>query len=595
VNLDKVLKALSEMRANSGAHDATPIALDESSVRSFDVDGRLHVATTNISKAAVNPYKGSEIPFYEELGLDKDQIYQLFRDPDELAKAANTFNNIPLLSKHVPVTAIDHHPELVIGSTGTDAGFEGPYLRNSLVVWAKPGIDDIESNGKKELSSAYRYRADMTSGEFEGQKYDGVMRDLIGNHVALVSDGRAGPDVVVGDSAENVRKANTGVVAGKKKERMMSKKKVTRQAAITLGVLGSWLRPKLAMDTKIDLGPLVKDLTAKNFTERKPKIAKDLEKLTKGKLAQDASIGEVAQLLDLIDSHDVAEDEPEIEAAMVPGETMLEQERKDGDRRLVQDDDPTGEVEAFLKDKLSGADLQHVCNIMRGGAEDVGEHHAEGEEQLEELGAATDDSETAEEREANRRSEKWSEGKGEKALDRRRAMDRSKGAKDEPAERQEMAERIKEEEKKGKGAQDRRRHAMDDPPPFKGMPKKGGGGVMDKHAMDAALKSVSEQTEKRVLETQRSIRRAEREVAPWVGNMAMDEATCADDVYGAALKALNVDTDDIHPSAWPTILKLQPLPGQRRGQGSEPRVAMDAKSIQTFNDMFPDAARIGLT
>jgi len=53
---------------------------------------------------------------------------------------------------------------LVIGSTGTNAAFEAPYLRNSLVVWARDAIDDIESDVKKELSSAYRYRADMTPG-----------------------------------------------------------------------------------------------------------------------------------------------------------------------------------------------------------------------------------------------------------------------------------------------------------------------------------------------------------------------------------------------------------------------------------------------
>ena len=137
--------------------------------------------------------------------------------------------------------------------------------------------------------------------------------------------------------------------------------------------------------------------------------------------------------------------------------------------------------------------------------------------------------------------------------------------------------------------------ARDDPPPFKGMPKKGGGGVMDKHAMDAALNKAVEEAKKQTLETQREIRRAEREVRPWVGDLAMDEAMCADDVYGAALTALKVDIDDIHPSAWPTILKLQPRPGTGKGGStSNPRVAMDAKAVRDFNEMFPDARRIGL-
>jgi 8-oxo-dGTP pyrophosphatase MutT (NUDIX family) len=176
------------------------LAFDRSSVRTYDRDGRLHVEITNISKAAVNPYIGREIPDYLAFGLEPDRVYQLLRDPDELAKAAPTFNNVPLLSRHVPVTADDHKPDLVIGCTGTDSAFEAPYLRNSLVVWARDAIDDIESDVKKELSSAYRYRADMTPGTYEGVPYDGVMRDIIGNHVALVREGRAGPTVVVADA-----------------------------------------------------------------------------------------------------------------------------------------------------------------------------------------------------------------------------------------------------------------------------------------------------------------------------------------------------------------------------------------------------------
>jgi hypothetical protein len=41
----------------------------------------------------------------------------------------------------------------------------------------------------------------MTPGTYGGIKYDGVMRDIVGNHVALVEEGRAGADVHVGDAA----------------------------------------------------------------------------------------------------------------------------------------------------------------------------------------------------------------------------------------------------------------------------------------------------------------------------------------------------------------------------------------------------------
>lgn len=172
------------------------LALDRAS-RTYDADGRLHVAIANISKANVCCYSGKEIPDADRLGLNPEEAYFLLRDPDELAKGASTFRNLPLLWKHVPVTAVDHHPELVIGATGSDAKFVSPYLQNSLVIWADRSIEGIESGRRCQLSSAYRYTVDMTPGRFQGVEYEGIMRDIIGNHVALVREGRAGPDVAL--------------------------------------------------------------------------------------------------------------------------------------------------------------------------------------------------------------------------------------------------------------------------------------------------------------------------------------------------------------------------------------------------------------
>ena len=176
-------------------------AFDRAAVRSEDADGRLHVTMTPISKAAINPYLGREIPNWQELGLHPDRVYRLFRDPAELKRAAATFNNLPLLLTHAPVTAEDHRPELVVGSTGTDGIFSPPFLQNSMVIWSRLAIDAVTSGARRQLSCGYRYRPDMTPGTADGQAYDGVMRDIVGNHIALVAEGRAGPDVIVADSA----------------------------------------------------------------------------------------------------------------------------------------------------------------------------------------------------------------------------------------------------------------------------------------------------------------------------------------------------------------------------------------------------------
>lgn len=177
------------------------LAFDRASVRSFDKVGRLQVTKSNISKANVCPYFGREIPNHEALGLDPDKIYRLWRHPDELKKAAATFNNIPLLNIHIPDFPGDPPRESRVGVTHSSAEFDGTYLTNGLSVWDNSAIAGIETEEQEELSSSYQYVADMTTGTTpSGEVYDGIMRDIVGNHVALVETGRAGSDVLVADS-----------------------------------------------------------------------------------------------------------------------------------------------------------------------------------------------------------------------------------------------------------------------------------------------------------------------------------------------------------------------------------------------------------
>lgn len=266
--------------------DAAVIAFDRSSVRTYDSFGRLHVAVCNVSKACVNPYLGREIPGWQELGLDPDRVYKLLRDPEELAKAADSFNRLPLMLKHVAVTAQDessHQPNEVVGALGSHARFVHPYLQNSLVIWGKPGIDAVEAEAQKELSSGYRYRADMTPGSYEGDSYDGVMRDIVGNHVALVKEGRAGPDVVVGDSKEHLKMANI---------------RTTLTGHIALGALAIALPPMIAMDQRVDLGPFLQRLSRKAIKKDRKGLETVLRGALDGKMAKDAEIEDVARLLD---------------------------------------------------------------------------------------------------------------------------------------------------------------------------------------------------------------------------------------------------------------------------------------------------------
>lgn len=187
-------------KAKTGAQVQSVLAFDRASVRMTDIDGVMHISRTPITKACVNGYYGREIPDSEDMGLEPDRLYKMLRCPDELKKAVPSANRRPLLNTHLPFLASAPPKDAVVGSTGENAEFDFPYLYNSMVNWDSASIAGIESGQQREISSSYRYRADMTPGVYNGEEYDGVMRDIVFNHVAIVPDGRAGPDVLVYDS-----------------------------------------------------------------------------------------------------------------------------------------------------------------------------------------------------------------------------------------------------------------------------------------------------------------------------------------------------------------------------------------------------------
>jgi hypothetical protein len=271
------------------------LAFDRGSVRKLDKVGRLQIGASNISKANVCGYYGREIPKAEELGLDPDKLYQLYRDPEELKKAASTFNNIPVhQTVHIPDFPNDPPRNNRVGVTHSNCTFDGTYLINGLSIWDNSAIAGIETEEQEQLSSSYQYRADMTPGTTpDGVHFDGVIRDIVGNHVCLVGTGRAGADVVVGDSLPQELKHM----------------KLDRKAVAIRAALGVYLKPRLAQDAAI------KDLTSIISTSKRPlAIASAVVTKYTGKLAADMEI-EPTELAQLLESAEAVVEPEEAEAA----------------------------------------------------------------------------------------------------------------------------------------------------------------------------------------------------------------------------------------------------------------------------------------
>lgn len=170
--------------------------------KTLDHDGRLHVDSAPLTRSGVFPYLGKEINavMADEPGwrlLDPERRYNLLRPADEIEKAASTFRGLPILWLHKPASAQDHPSDITIGATGNDVVWEDPFLKASLVIWPAYATEAIEDKSQHHLSAGYAYKAEPRSGTFDGQPYDFIMTNLIGNHVALVKDGRSGPSVAI--------------------------------------------------------------------------------------------------------------------------------------------------------------------------------------------------------------------------------------------------------------------------------------------------------------------------------------------------------------------------------------------------------------
>jgi hypothetical protein len=343
------------------------LALDKASVRSFDDVGRLHVAHVPISKAGVNPYLGKEIPDYEELGLDPTRVYQLLRDPVELAKAADSFNGNQLLIEHTPVHAGAHQPDLIVGAIGTTTTWQDPYLMSELVVWAREGIEAIESERQKELSAGYKYKPVMEPGSFNGQPYDGRMTKISGNHVALVSAGRAGKDVVVGDSAfkpHNITEALTVV------KNVLSRAAIRAQAALT-----SYYASKIATDAKPDFSKVVKDVTKENFAKLKKQVAQDAMGVADPMLTPEAKASTgatpddvIMRVLDLVDAETQADPAPDM-AAPAADPAAAAAAAAGEPPEADDEEDPKAKAAELLKG-LSPEIMAAIKEMCAGGAVD---------------------------------------------------------------------------------------------------------------------------------------------------------------------------------------------------------------------------------
>lgn len=177
------------------------IANNSVSKRTVDINEYWSTTANPISKVGVFPYAGRQVgPQF-----DPDEIVMVYRPAEELSDPAciESFKLLPLIDEHAMLGSelnglLPPERKGVLGVIGEDVYFEGEYLKANLKFFAE-NIKNLIENGKKELSAGYRCVYEIASGVYNGVKYQAIQRSIRGNHLALVEEGRMGPDVAVLD------------------------------------------------------------------------------------------------------------------------------------------------------------------------------------------------------------------------------------------------------------------------------------------------------------------------------------------------------------------------------------------------------------
>lgn len=565
-------------------HQGKGVAFDAApSQRTTDENGFLHVGASHITKAAVNPYYGREVPGWQEAGLDPEAVYYGLRDPEELQASLETWAGLPLHIEHHIDSAEEPQKLTRVGAVGTGAVWNPPYVDAPLTVWDRAAIDAIEDGSFRELSCAYRYDPDFTPGSYEGIPYDFIMRNIRGNHVALVEEGRAGPDVVVADSHPTSTKK--GMLMGTFKKWFrgaqddnpdIEKQEVElAQAIIDLHkvdpVTGEIVDVTEDEDKAEEIRKLVGELSAKLDPE-------DVKKLTDS-------------LSDLAYSKATGDEKPEKK------EAMDEDARKAMDACGLDAEDPA-ESRAFAEGVKYGEELERNPDERRKLDR---EHESEGMKKA--MDACGLDAENPQESKAFAEGVKY----GEELIrdpEERRKLDReheSEGerrelGKDEdkdaaikrilaavpgltPEQQKKLTDSLQDlayspatgdEDPDGKGTAQDRAFRRRGPRPLT--------------AMDAARIKASAVAEAQ--EHMRNLTRAVRDVRGLVGELDPLSFDSASDVYGYALEQLGEEPRKYPRQAWPGMIDIL------RKQKAAPSIARDAAPVGRMSGSFAGLSNI---
>lgn len=168
---------------------SSTLRYDFAPIQGYEVtpEGYLRVHA-KISRTGIQNYLRSDGSTRREYRPEEE-----VKNPDSLTSFASKVVTL----EHPPVLLdADNTKKYQVGFTGSEVTYDSGFVRAVVTLTDKDAIKKVMDGEYREVSAGYRVEFDETPGIApDGQAYDGIQRQIMGNHVSLVRKGRAGPEV----------------------------------------------------------------------------------------------------------------------------------------------------------------------------------------------------------------------------------------------------------------------------------------------------------------------------------------------------------------------------------------------------------------
>ncbi len=143
----------------------------------------------------VGPIRGVALAGNGVSPADHARAFFVLRPIDVLHRAVKRkqFDGLPLLRTHVPTLGLDarHWQRHIVGSTGSRATLDAPFIVNGINIWDRQLLDEIERGvGPRQLSVGFVSQLERLPGD----DHDFIMRDCRVDHVNITDRALLGED-----------------------------------------------------------------------------------------------------------------------------------------------------------------------------------------------------------------------------------------------------------------------------------------------------------------------------------------------------------------------------------------------------------------